>query len=64
MTTTTVNLRVGDTIVIDGEARVIIKKEKAFKAPEYFLFYAVGDYVYSPVFHSRKKWDVLELAGA
>ncbi len=61
---TTGNLRAGDSIVIDGEVRVIIKKEKAFKAPEYFISYAVGDYVYRPVFHSRKKWEVLEMAGA
>jgi hypothetical protein len=64
MITNTRNLQVGSTVIIDGTPRVILKKEKAFQAPEWFITYSDGAYEQRPNFHSNKKWEVLEVAVA
>lgn len=58
------NLMVGQSVVIDGKPRIITAKEKAFKAPEWFIYYTEENRVYRTPFNSNKKWEVLELAVA
>lgn len=58
-TLNTRNLLTGYEIVVDGKLRKILKKEKAFKAPEYFLIFEMNDgTITRQPFHANKKWMV------
>lgn len=59
LSTTTSKVRVGQVVSIDGKPRQIIAKQKAWKAPEYFLTFMVNGLEITRVCHSNKKFMVV-----